>query len=148
MGCVFWKACGRKDQQGRFVALAAPRLGGQIGGVGFQEQPRGIKAGHGLGQGGILAIGHRAGDGEVKAAPGDFPGQGNVAAKAVPYQRPAGKAQVIQNSQGVGSGVAAVDDRRQPQFPGQGELVAKKPFLGLGRGRVPVVVEPDLAHGL
>ena len=136
-----------EDREGRFVALAAPGHGRKIGAVGLQQQAVVRDDGQGLAHGLVGRIADRAGDGDVPAVADDAPGHVDIAAKAVPQQRIAGKTARFEGRKGLGLGVAAVDDHGLFQLAGQLQLVVQGLVLDLLGAVVPVEIEPDLAHG-
>lgn len=75
-----------KDGVGGFVAGAAPGHGGEIGGVGFEEQAVVGNEGDGLAQGAVGGIADGPGNGNVPAVAQDAAGKVRAAAEAVPEQ--------------------------------------------------------------
>ena len=83
----------------------------------------------------------------MPAVADDAPGHVGIAAKAVPEQRVPGKTARLKGREGLGLGIAAMDDHGFFQLAGQLQLVVQGLVLDLFGAVVPVEIEPDLAHG-
>ena len=136
-----------EDREGGLVALAAPGHGRKVGAVGLQQQAVVRDDGQGLAHGLVGRVADRSGDGDVPAVADDAPGHIGIAAKAVPEQRIADKTAGFESHEGLGLGVAAMDDHRLFQLAGQLQLIVQDLVLDLLGAVVPVEIEPDLAHG-
>ena len=136
-----------EDREGGLVALAAPGHGRKVGAVGLQQQAVVRDDGQGLTHGLVGRVADRSGDGDVPAVADDAPGHVGIAAKTVPEQRIADKTAGFESHEGLGLGVAAMDDHRLFQLAGQLQLIVQDLVLDLLGAVVPVEIEPDLAHG-
>lgn len=142
----FGHATGRLCDVGRLVSLSAPRLRGEIGGIGFDEKPiRRDITDNGPERLG-LPIGHGTRHGKEKTHIDTLPGHGRIPGKAV--ENPAQTASFpADDAEGVRMGVPIVDDHGEVQFHSKIELRGEMAELGLSGGVVVEVIETDLPDG-
>ncbi len=124
-----------KTDEGGLIGLAAVRDGGEIGGVGFDQQPLfGHPGGHSTQVCGI-AKGQNARERDVKTQIQPPLGALPVAGVAVQYAADFGGPQAIEQIESFAEGIAGVDDQRLFQFPGRFDVVFQPQFLQLARRR-------------
>ena len=132
---------------GRFVALAAMGRRGQVGRVGFQHQIGEIHFPHGVGQPAFFERDDSA-DAEKEIAAGfePFVGRG-IFAERVEHAPQAAAAELLDNGDHFGPGVACMHGDGQMLFDGQKALAAKGLGLLVAEVGRPVEIQSDFAHG-
>src|SRR5579883_340506 len=132
-------------QEGRFVAFAAPRNGGQVGCVGLDQQA--VAGSEGRGVAHCLRFGERqhAPERQVKSAVQSLAGFAGSAGEAVhdAFARP----MPVQQAQGIVPRLAGMDDDGLRGLAREFELALKDLALHGARSEVVVVVQADLADG-
>ena len=131
---------------GGFVPFAAVRDGGEVGGIGLDEQTVGGNGPHDVSQRSRFLEGDHSREGEVEAEiEADASRLGRPGERVHdPIQRSDARG-FPQDSEDFGFGFAAVDDEGKAGFAREGEMTAEVVDLDLERGVVPVAVEAGLA---
>jgi len=105
-----------------------------------------------VGDGGLevfrLVVGGRTGYGDVPAALDDGPGELDASPEAVPEDGIVLETLVQENGECVVVGVTGMDDDRQGQFAGQGQLADEGFFLDVMIHPLPVVIQADFPDPL
>ena len=134
------------DEVAGVVACAPEGNGGEIRGIGFEEDSveRRLRR-HLHGFAGVL-IGQRPVEAHIPAPFPQLPGQLHAAGIAVEHAPEAGE--LTDEGEAVSMGVPVVNDHRQVQLRRQRQVTAQHLLLVLLRGILrPVVVQPDLPDG-
>ena len=131
---------------GALVALAAMGNGGEVGGIGLEEESvEGEGACH-LGHGGVLE-GHHAAYTEIEPHLHSPPGLLHSAAEAVHHPAPAGTVEVAQQGEHLVMSLADMQYHGEVQLLGPEQLLPQDLALRALEGAVPVEIHPYLAHG-
>lgn len=145
---------GDVGEVGGFVGFASVGIGCEVGAVGLEHEAVNALGAerfpHGLG----TFIGEDAGEGGAASALVDAEDFFGAVAEAVKDNVVPVDAGLVDQTEGVCKGIAAMDDDGKIEFPGEGELLGKGGFLleddlpGFDRVfRQVKIVEPDLAEG-